>query len=198
GGEPILSLRVDAAEDDAVPENHVVGENRALDTDGLPARVDSEQAGDTAATQQAERLGHYLRVPRGLHHEVEAAHVVAYRPERDLRGRDVARTGGSRQLRLRLERRRPHLDAVESEQIRREHADRARADHERALQLPRLPAADCARVTKRAGAHGRRLGENADPPERLRDRDQLRRILAEALAREAVQPCDPALAVVAG
>ena len=55
-----------------------------------------------------------------------------------------------------------------------------------------------ARACRIAGADRRRLGEDAQRPERRRDRDQLARILRHELPREAVQPCDPALAVVAG
>ena len=42
-----------------------------------------------------------------------------------------------------------------------------------------------------------RLGEDAETPERTRDRNQLRRVFRHDLARESVQARDPALAIVA-
>ena len=121
--------------------------------------------------------------------------------ERLSRRRDVARTRGRRQPRPRIACRaapgRPDVEPREAEEVRREHPDRARSDHERLLELPGLAAADRARVADPALADRRRLHEHAEPSERARDRDQLRRILRHELAREPVQARDPALAVVA-
>src|SRR5207247_6841051 len=66
GSDPVAPLRIDAAEDDAVLENGVEREHAALDAHDLLTGIDPEQAGDAAAPQQAERVGHQLRVPRGL------------------------------------------------------------------------------------------------------------------------------------
>jgi hypothetical protein len=51
-------------------------------------------------------------------------------------------------------------------------------------------------MPQRTRAHRRRLRQHADAPERLRDRNQLGRVLGDHLAREAVQPRDATLAVV--
>src|SRR5204862_2499541 len=80
----------------------------------------------------------------------------------------------------------------------REHPDRTCAEHERALELPRLPAADRASMPDRPPADRGRLGEYAEPSERAGDRDQLRGVLGDVLAREAVQARDAAFGVVAG
>src|SRR5205823_6771032 len=69
------------------------------------------------------------------------------------------------QLAGRLERCGPDVDALESQEERGEHPHRARADHERALELPRMPPADRAGVADRAGADRRRFSEDADAPE---------------------------------
>src|SRR4051794_1796642 len=53
-------------------------------------------------------------------------------------------------------------------------------------------------MPKSALADRRRLGEHPEPPEPARHRDQLVAILGDELAREAVQPRDPTLLVVAG
>ena len=117
------------------------------------------------------------------------------------RGRDVARARGRRQLRPGIARRaapgRPDVEPREAEEVRREHPDRARSDHQRLLSshVWRPPIA---RAWRMPAADRRRLHEHAEPPERARDPDQLLRILRHELACEPVQARDPALAVVAG
>ena len=155
----------------------------------LPS-VDAEEAGDAAAPQQTEGVGHHLRVPRTLD-EVEPAEVAAPRG-------DVGGAGFLDQRLRRLERRRHDLDALEAKQERDERADGARADDERALQLPRLTAADDSCVPQCAHAIRHRLGEDAETSQVARDRNELRRILADELAGEPVQARDAALAVVTG
>ncbi len=86
----------------------------------------------------------------------------------------------------------------EPQEVGRERADRSCAEHERALGLPRLATADCPYVSQSPLADGHGLGQDAQPPQRLRDGDELRRILDDELAREPVQPGDPAFDVVAG
>ena len=71
-----------------------------------------------------------------------------------------------------------------------------RSEHERAAELPRLPAADRPRVAERPRADRGRLGEDAETPERTGNRDELRRVLGHELARETVEARDAALAVV--
>src|SRR5581483_6616430 len=188
--EPVLATRVHAAEEHAVLEHGVDPDRAPVEADGLLAPVDAEEAYDAAPAHEAERVGHQLRVARALDDEIEAAEVLARR-------RDVARAGLLDQRPRRLERGRDHFDAVEPEQERDERPDRAGADHERALQLPRLAAADRARMPNGARARGRRLGEDAQAPEGARNRHELFGGLAHELARVAVQPRDPALAVVA-
>ena len=97
----------------------------------------------------------------------------------------------------RLERRGPDLDARETQQVGRKRPDGTRAEHQRALELPGLPVADRTGVTERALADRRRLGEDTEPAQRPRNRDELAGIFDDQLAREPVQPCDPALDVVA-
>ena len=71
------------------------------------------------------------------------------------------------------------------------------AEDERALQPPGLAIADRAHVPKSPRADRRRLGEHAQSTERAWDRDELRRVLGDELAREPVESSDPAFAVVA-
>ena len=112
--------------------------------------------------------------------------------------RDVARAGLFDELVLRFERRRPHFDVREPQEVRHQQADRTCADDQRALELPRLPAADRPSMSERALADRRWLCEHAEAAERFRNCDQLPRILRDELTGVAVQACDPALAVVTG
>ena len=112
--------------------------------------------------------------------------------------RDVARAGLLDEPVLRLERCRPHFHVREAQEVRHQQADRARADDQRALELPRLAAADRPSMSKRALADRGRLREHAEAPERFRNCDQLLRVLGDELTSVAVQACDPALAVVTG
>ena len=107
------------------------------------------------------------------------------------------RAAGRHEVVRRLERRRPHLEPRKPQQVGRERSDRSCAEHERALQLPRLPGSDRTRVPQRTLADRRGLGQDAERAERARDGDDLRRVLDDELAGEAVQPRDPALEVVA-
>ena len=66
-------MGVDAPEEDAILEDRVEPEHRPVDCDRLRAAVDAEQAGDAAAAQQPEAVGHHLRVADGRDDEVEAA-----------------------------------------------------------------------------------------------------------------------------
>ena len=77
GGEPVLAGRVDAAEEHAVLEDRVERERPAVERDLLLARVDAEQAGDAAAAQEAESVGHQLGIAGRLDDEVEAAELAA-------------------------------------------------------------------------------------------------------------------------
>ena len=63
---------------------------------------------------------------------------------------------------------------------------------------PRLAAADRLHVAQRAGADRRRLGEHAEPPERLGHRDDVLGGHDGQLGGEAVQARDAVLGVVAG
>ena len=114
----------------------------------------------------------------------------------------VARAGGRHQRGLLAPGRRPRggpgLEAPEAEQVRGEHPDRPRAEHERPARRPRLALADRPGVAHGAGADRRRLGQHAQPPELARHRDELVGRLGHELAGEAVQARDAALDVVAG
>ena len=199
-GEPVDPVRVDAAEDDAVLEDHVDAEDAAVELDRLLPAVEPEQAGDTAPAEHPDAVGHHLDVAGRLDDEVEAADVLPKRAQRLRLRRHVTRARGLHEPGTRIvrraARRRPDVEPGEAEDVRREHPDRTGAEHEGALELPRLPAADRARVPDPALADRSRLHEHAETAERLRHADQLRRILAEELAGEPVQPRDPALAVV--
>src|SRR5829696_5026846 len=202
GREPVDSVRVDAAEHDAVTKNGVDADDAAVELHPLNPRVDPDQAGDAAAAQHPEGPCHHLGVSRRLDYEVEAADVLHERSERLHRRGHIAGAGGGHEVGAPVvggvECRRPHLQSGEPEQVRRKHPDRARADHERALELPRLASADRAGLADRPLADRRRLHEHAEPAEYARDADQLGWILGKELACEPVQARDPALAVVAG
>ena len=66
------------------------------------------------------------------------------------------------------------------------------------MELPGLPVADRASVAEGALADRRRFGQDPEPAQRSRDRDELTRIFDDQLAREPVQTGDPPLDVVAG
>src|SRR5919204_599418 len=92
GGKPVDPVGVDAAENDTVLEDRVDADDAAVELDGLPARVEPEQASDAAAAQQPDAVGHHLSVSCGLDDEVETANLLPERPERFVPGADVVGT----------------------------------------------------------------------------------------------------------
>ena len=168
-GEPVLPAGVDAAEEDAVLEDRVDAEHRPVDLDAA-ARADRSRAG---RRRRCAAAGPAL-----------APSAARCRPPRR-RGR----TGRGRRCRCPRSRRSARRSASTSSPVGSSDAvhtstsaSRSRyvvsipiapaADHERTLELPRLAAADRARVPQRPRADRRRLGEDAEAAEGLRDRDR--------------------------
>src|SRR5207244_9714122 len=70
-GQPVLAVRVDASKENAVLEDRVDAQHRAVELDLLDTRIDPEQARDSAPAEQAQRLCHQLGVAGRSDHEVE-------------------------------------------------------------------------------------------------------------------------------
>src|SRR5213592_1003866 len=74
-GQPVLAMRVDASKENAVLEDRVHAQDRAVELDRLATRVDPKEARDSAPAKQAQRLRHQLRVAGRLDHEIELPEV---------------------------------------------------------------------------------------------------------------------------
>src|SRR6266576_978117 len=61
-GQPVLAVRVDASEENAVLEDRVHAQDPAVELDRLATRVAPEQASDSAPAEQTQCLRHQLRV----------------------------------------------------------------------------------------------------------------------------------------
>ena len=148
---------VDAAEEDAVLEDRVDGEDAAVERDPLLAPVDPEQARDAAPAQAVRgcrpsaarsrpprRRGRSCRAPRAASRQLDVARAHASTSS-------LAGSSEAVQTSMPSSRSRKVVSVPTA----------PRAEHERAAELPRLPAADRAGVPERAGADRGRLGEDA-------------------------------------
>ena len=79
GREPVLPVGVDASEERRGSEDRVEPEHAAVDRDALLPAVDPEQARHAAPPQEADAVGHQLRVAGGLDDEIELAEPVERR-----------------------------------------------------------------------------------------------------------------------
>ena len=197
--EPVLPVRVDAAEDDAVLEHRIdASTGRRARPSGRARRC---RAGRRRRSGAAGRALSAMScafpaasTTRSKPPASSGARRAAPRPSRRSARRARSTSCGSAVL----ERAVADVDALQPEQDRREHPDRARR---RARARARAATAGGRRSRAHAGAPARR-STSARRARRAgratRDGDELRRVLGDELAREAVEARDPALAVVAG
>ena len=182
---------------DAILEHRVDAEHAAVERDGLLAAVDAEQAGDATAPQEPEAVGHQLRVAGRLDDEVEAAELRASR-----------RVASSR----RSARRRPrragfagssdavHTSTPSSRSRIRRRACRSRRRRSRARARAATAGGSPIVRAWRSARSQIEVGSASTPsrPSAAGSGSTATRILGDELAREAVEPRDPALDVVAG
>ena len=176
-------------------------EHAAVDRDAREPAVDAEDHRDAAAAQQAHRRAITCGVARRLEHD-DRTRPHRPRPPRPAPGSPhVARAEpGHQRRRLPVGRRAagdPHLEPLQPQLHRRQHADRAVAEHQRASRTPRLPFADGPRMPHGARADRGGSGQHADRAQAGRHRHEVLGQLGDEVAREAVQRRDAALGVVA-
>ena len=201
--DPVDPVRVDAAEDARFSRIASTPSTRPSMRHSAGAAVDARagrrrRCGAAAPSASSHQLG----VAGRLDHDVEAADLLRAAPRAaSLSSRRNGRRSASTSRGLPVVvGRAPAVHTskpVEPQDVRREHPDRACAEHERAARPPRLAAADRARVADPPLADRRRLGEHAEPRRASREGDELLRLLGDELPCEPVQSVIPRSRVVA-
>ena len=157
--QPILALRVDAAEEHTVLEDQVDAQRSPVDLHCLRSGVDPEHARDSAAAELPEGLRHQMRIAGRFDHEVECPELRQV----VVSSRDVPRAGVLDEVVARLERCGPHFHVRQAQEACHQQTDRACADHQRSFELPWLPPADRASMSECPLADRRRFREHPEP-----------------------------------